>query len=163
MNFIKAFGYFVEGCTSAACTLGFDSIIKPTGVKFFDKVIVPTGTFCMTYAISTKVMDVIVDDMTEVKESIDTIRECNRMDKKLKEVAEKMKENTKKMFEPELADKLNGLLDDAMSGKISHDEYASAVNKIKADEAKKAAAKTGKTPEEVLKEAGISTDILKED
>lgn len=160
---IKGFGYFVEFCTSAACTLGFDSIIKPTGVKVIDKVIVPTGTFAMTYCISTKVAETVMNDAQICKEGVEALIEARKLNKDLNENIRILKADNIRKFEPELANKLNSLIDAMASGKITTEEYGTEMDKLKMDMAEQIAKRRNKTVEQVLQDAGLSTDILKEE
>lgn len=80
MNLINAIGFVTNVCTGVA----FDNIVKPlvkkTGNKVVDKVVVPWGTCVMSWMVASAAQDYIVGEVTDVTNSINAVKKVVKMD-----------------------------------------------------------------------------------
>lgn len=137
MNLIKGIGTGAELCTSMACGNILKGLIRPTGTKFIDQVVIPIGTMCMSYAVSSTVKDVIVADMEKQKSQVEKIKEVRKHIKELDTELDKIQDDICKNFAPELATRFNNAINLVRSGKISPKEFEYIVEKLKTEYAEK--------------------------
>ena len=80
MNLINAIGFVTNVCTGVA----FDNIVKPlvkqTGNKVVDKVVVPWGTCVMSWMVASAAQDYIVGEITDVANSVNAVKKVVKMD-----------------------------------------------------------------------------------
>lgn len=131
MGIIKFVGYATEFCTTVALDNVAKGLVKPTGSKILDKVVIPLGIFGIECYVTSCVTEHIVSDLEDIKKSIDSVRKNKKDDLNMEELADSVKYQTEKIFESSTAQMLNDAFDKALAGEITKEEYEEMMDAVK--------------------------------